>query len=205
MKYVLHKGDLPADIRKSNVVAIDTETTGLSPVRDRLCLVQLCFGDDIAHLVQLSDGAYDCPNLKAVIADPNCQKLFHFGRFDIMMLEKYLGILCTHVYCTKIASRLARTFTDKHGLRDLAKDLIGVDINKQQQSSDWAADDLSDEQLKYAAGDVWYLHRIKEKLDAMLAREGRTEMAQACFDFLPMRAHMDLAGYEDTDIFAHGA
>lgn len=203
MKYILHKGDLPDSVTFGDSVAIDTETTGLSPLRDRLCLVQLCFGDDTAHLVQM-DGTFDCPNLKKLVADPNIMKLFHFGRFDIMMLEKYLGVLCEKVYCTKIASKLARTFTDKHGLRDLAKDLIGVDINKQQQTSDWAADELSDDQLKYAASDVWHLHRMKEKLDVLLAREGRTEMAQACFDFLPMRAHMDLRGYENMDIFSHG-
>lgn len=203
MKYILHKGDLPADARTSDMVAIDTETTGLSPIRDRLCVVQLCFGDDIAHIVQMTD--YDAPNLKALLADPKLTVLFHFGRFDLMMIEKYLGILCNNVYCTKIASKLARTFTDRHGLRDLAKDMINVEISKQQQTSDWGAPELTDDQLKYAAGDVWYLHRIKEKLDAMLAREGRTEMAQKCFEFLPMRAHMDLAGYEDMDIFSHGS
>lgn len=202
MKYLYHKGDLPSKITTSNIVAVDTETTGLSPVRDRLCVVQICFGDDTAHIIQMEDG-YNCPNLKAILADEKRLKLFHFGRFDIMMIEKYLGIVCTPVYCTKIASKLVRTFTDKHGLKELAKELVNIDLNKQQQSTDWAAGELSEEQLKYAASDVWYLHRIKEKLDFMLAREGRTDMAQKCFDFLPMRAHMDLAGFEQVDIFAH--
>ena len=202
MKYLYHKGDLPSSLITSNIVAVDTETTGLSPVRDRLCVVQICFGDDTAHIVQMQPG-YDCPNLKAILADTNRLKLFHFGRFDIMMLEKYLGITCTPVYCTKIASKLVRTYTDRHGLKELAKELANVDLNKQQQSSDWAAEELTDEQLKYAASDVWYLHRIKEKLDILLERENRVAMAQQAFDFLPMRAHMDLAGFEDTDIFAH--
>jgi len=202
MKYLYHKGDLPSNVKLSDSVAVDTETTGLSVLRDRLCVVQLCFGDGIAHIVQVRE-PYECPNLKTVLANPKCLKIFHFARFDVMMIEKYLGVSCAPVYCTKIASKLVRTFTDKHGLKELAKELTNTDLNKQQQSSDWAADELTDDQLKYAASDVWYLHAIKEKLDFMLNREGRTKMAQACFDFLPMRAHMDLCGFEPVDIFAH--
>lgn len=202
MKFIYHKGDLPAGVQHGDSVAVDTETTGLSPVRDRLCVVQLCFGDDIAHIVQMQPG-FDCPNLKTLLADPAVVKIFHFARFDVMMIEKYLGVACAPIYCTKIASKLVRTFTDKHGLKELAKDFLSIDLNKQQQSSDWGAAELSDEQLKYAAADVWYLHRIKDHLDAMLARENRVPIAQACFDFLPMRAHLDLIGFDTTDIFAH--
>ena len=199
---ILHRNDLPADVDLGPVVAVDTETMGLKTHRDRLCLVQLCSGDGQAHLVQLVDG-YDAPNLKALMADPNRLKLFHFARFDIAAIQAYLGVVTAPVYCTKIASRLVRTFTDRHGLKDLVRDLCGVEISKQQQSSDWGAETLTPEQLKYAASDVLYLHAMREKLDEMLAREGRTELAQACFDFLPTRAALDLAGWDEIDIFAH--
>ncbi|HTJ65062.1 MAG TPA: ribonuclease D [Alphaproteobacteria bacterium] len=199
---ILYRNDLPADIDLGSVIAVDTETMGLNPHRDRLCLVQLCSGDGQAHLVQLVDG-YDAPNLKALLADPNRLKLFHFARFDIAAIKAYLGIVTTPVYCTKIASRLVRTFTDRHGLKDLVRDLVGVEISKQQQSSDWGAETLTPEQLKYAASDVLYLHAMRAKLDEMLAREGRVAYAQACFDFLPTRASLDLAGWDEIDIFAH--
>ncbi len=199
---ILHRNDLPADVDLGSVIAVDTETMGLKTHRDRLCLVQLCSGDGQAHLVQLVDG-YDAPNLKTLMADPNRLKLFHFARFDIAAIQAYLGVVTTPVYCTKIASRLVRTFTDRHGLKDLVRDLCGVEISKQQQSSDWGAETLTAEQLKYAASDVLYLHAMREKLDEMLAREGRTELAQACFDFLPTRAALDLAGWDEIDIFAH--
>jgi ribonuclease D len=199
----LHHGDLPAGVGFGASVAIDTETMGLDPSRDRLCLVQLSAGDGVCHLVQFAKGAYAAPHLKALLADPAVLKIFHFGRFDIAMLQRYLGVLTEPVYCTKIASRLTRTFTDRHGLKDLVRDLIGVELSKQQQSSDWGAGELSDEQLRYAASDVLHLHALKAKLDAMLAREGRTELAQACFDFLPTRALLDLGGWGAEDIFAH--
>ena len=199
---ILHRNDLPADVDLGSVIAVDTETMGLKTHRDRLCLVQLCSGDGQAHLVQLVDG-YDAPNLKALMADPNRLKLFHFARFDIAAIQAYLGVVTAPVYCTKIASRLVRTFTDRHGLKDLVRDLCGVEISKQQQSSDWGAETLTAEQLKYAASDVLYLHAMREKLDEMLAREGRTALAQACFDFLPTRAALDLAGWDEIDIFAH--
>ena len=199
----LHRHDLPEGVALGPVVAVDTETMGLDPHRDRLCLVQLSAGDGVCHLVQLAKGAYEAPRLKALLADPAVLKIFHFGRFDIAMLQRYLGVLTRPVYCTKIASRLTRTFTDRHGLKDLVRDLLGIELSKQQQSSDWGAGELSDEQLRYAASDVLHLHALKAKLDAMLAREGRTALAQACFDFLPQRALLDLAGWADTDIFAH--
>ena len=199
----LHHGDLPDGLSFGDIVAIDTETMGLLPHRDRLCLVQLSAGDGETHLVQFAKGAYDAPNLKALLTDPKVLKLFHFGRFDIAVMQHHLGVLTAPVYCTKIASKLVRTFTDRHGLKDLCKDLIGVEISKQQQSSDWGAGELTEEQLKYAASDVLYLHRMREKLNEMLAREGRTEVAQACFDFLPHRALLDLAGWPEVDIFAH--
>ncbi len=176
---------------------------GLRPERDRLCLVQLSAGDGDAHLVQFAKGRYDAPNLKRLLADPAVTKLFHFGRFDIAVMRQYLGVTCQPVYCTKIASKLARTFTDRHGLKDLCRELLGVDLSKQQQTSDWGADSLSDSQIDYAASDVLYLHRLAEKLDAMLAREGRTDLAAACFAFLPARAELDLAGWSDVDIFQH--
>lgn len=203
MTITLHKGDLPAGLSFGTSVAVDTETMGLRPDRDRLCLVQLSAGDGTAHLVQLPKDNIKAPNLSALLTDPKVLKLFHFARFDIAALKNGLGIDCAPIYCTKVASRLCRTFTDRHGLRDLAKDLINVDISKQQQSSDWGADTLTEDQLAYAAGDVFYLHAMKTKLDEMLAREGRTALAQSIFDFLPHRAALDLAGWADIDIFAH--
>jgi ribonuclease D len=203
MTVTLHRGDLPAGLKLGPVVAIDTETMGLHPARDRLCLAQLSAGDGNAHLVQFAPEAYDAPNLKAILADPQTLKLFHFGRFDIAVLRQYLGVLSTPVYCTKIASRFARTFTDKHGLKDLCKELLNVEISKQQQSSDWGAAELTQEQLVYAASDVLYLHALRQRLDAMLAREGRLELALACLAFLPIRAQLDLAGFAEVPIFEH--
>jgi ribonuclease D len=199
----LHKGDLPDGLDLGPTVAIDSETLGLRPDRDRLCLVQLSAGDGDCHLVQFTAGQYDAPNLKALLTDPAVIKLFHFGRFDIAVMRKYLGVTAAPVYCTKIASKLVRTYTDKHGLKDLCKELLDVDLSKQQQSSDWGAADLTPAQLDYAASDVLYLHRLAETLEAMLAREGRRELAAACFDFLPTRAELDLRGWPDEDIFAH--
>jgi ribonuclease D len=203
MKIKLYKNDLPDGLDLGPVVAIDTETLGLNPFRDRLCLAQLSSGDGICHAVQFESGKYNAPNLSRMLADPKVMKLFHFARFDLAMFKRYLGVTVAPVYCTKIASRLVRTYTDKHGLKDVVKELLGVDLSKEQQSSDWGAAELSERQLAYAANDVAYLHRLKEALDAMLAREGRTEMARACFDFLPTRADLDLAGWGETDIFAH--
>ena len=200
----LHKGDLPAEVKFNGPVAVDSETMGLSLVRDPLCLVQISDGGPEAHLVQFDRSNYDAPNLKAVLTDPNRLKLFHFARFDIAMLMRDLGIVCAPLYCTKIASKLVRTYTDRHGLKDLVKEVLGRDISKDQQSSDWGAADLSDAQLAYAASDVLHLHALKEKLDVMLAREARSEIAQSCFDFLPTRAALDLAGWEEADIFSHG-
>jgi ribonuclease D len=199
----LHRGDLPADIQLTGVVAIDTETMGLNPHRDRLCLVQLSAGDGVCHLVQFAAGQYAAPRLRALLTDPTVLKLFHFARFDIAALQQHLGIVTAPVYCTKIASKLVRTFTDRHGLKDLCKDLLGVDLSKQQQSSDWGAADLTDEQLRYAASDVLHLHALRARLDEMLAREGRSEIAAACFAFLPTRAALDLLGWPEQDIFAH--
>jgi ribonuclease D len=199
----LHRGDLPPDIAFNGVVAIDTETMGLNPHRDRLCLVQLSAGDGVCHLVQFAPGAYEAPRLRAMLADPAVLKLFHFGRFDIAVLHHYLGVLTGPVYCTKIASKLVRTFTDRHGLKDLCRDLLGIDLSKQQQSSDWGAAELTDEQLRYAASDVLHLHALRAKLDVMLAREGRSAIAAACFGFLPTRALLDVAGWPEEDIFAH--
>ncbi len=205
MSVVLHRGDLPSGLPLGPLVAVDTETMGLNPLRDRLCLVQLSAGDGVCHLVQIPQGPVPrpAPNLKALLEDRGVTKLFHFARFDIAALRHHLGADCRPVYCTKIASRLTRTFTDRHGLKDLCKDLLGVDLSKQQQSSDWGADTLSPEQLEYAASDVRHLHALKQRLDLMLQREGRTALAQACFDFLPARAALDLAGWGDTDIFTH--
>lgn len=203
MTTFLHHGDLPDGLDLGPVVALDSETMGLRYRRDPLCVVQLSSGDGNAHVVRLNRPAYDCPNLKALLADPAVLKLFHFGRFDIAMFQLHLGVETRPVYCTKIASKLARTYTDRHGLKDVTRELIGVELSKVQQSSDWGADDLSPEQLAYAAADVLYLHRLREKLDEMLAREGRTDLARACFEFLPVRARLDLAGWEETDIFAH--
>jgi ribonuclease D len=199
----LYRGDLPADLSLGPVVAIDTETMGLNPHRDRLCLVQLSSGDGNAHLVQIPKGPAKAPRLAALLADPKVLKLFHFGRFDIAVLEHALGVRCEPVYCTKIAAKLTRTFTDRWGLKDLCKELLGVDLSKQQQTSDWGADTLTEEQLNYAASDVLHLHALKAKLDALLEREGRTELAQAAFRFLPSRARLDLAGWPEVDIFEH--
>ncbi|MCR6644501.1 MAG: ribonuclease D [Terricaulis sp.] len=203
MAVYLHKGDLPESVSFNGAVAVDSETLGLSLVRDPLCLVQLSDGGPEAHLVQLDRSSYDAPNLKRVLTNAAHLKLFHFARFDIAMFMRDLGIVTTPLYCTKIASKLTRTYTDRHGLKDLTKELLGRDISKEQQSSDWGQPELSDAQLAYAASDVLHLHALKEKLDVMLAREGRTEIAQSCFDFLPTRAALDLAGWEETDIFAH--
>jgi len=199
----LHDGDLPEGVIAGPVIAVDTETMGLNPYRDRLCLVQLSAGDGDAHLVKFSPGQYEAPNLKALLGDPEILKLFHFGRFDIAMLRRYLGVLATPVYCTKIASRLTRTFTDRHGLKDLCRELIGVDLSKQQQTSDWGAAEFTDAQREYAANDVLYLHQLKSELDKLLTREGRQNIAEAAFAFLPVRAELDLLGWADVDIFAH--
>jgi len=199
----LHRGDLPDDLDLGPVVAVDTEAMGLDFHRDRLCLVQLSAGDGNAHLVQLPKTPAPAPNLERLLGDKAVLKLFHFGRFDIAALYNRFGVLTAPVYCTKIASRLARTYTDRHSLKALTSELLGIDLSKQQQSSDWGAEELSDAQLAYAASDVLHLHALKERLDAMLAREGRTELAQACFDFLPHRARLDIAGWPEIDIFAH--
>jgi ribonuclease D len=203
MTYRLHHGDLPEGVDFGAAVAVDTEAMGLNPHRDRLCLVQLSAGDGDAHLVQFAPGDYGAPRLRCLLGDPHVTKLFHFARFDLAMLYRYLGVMALPVYCTKVASRLARTFTDRHGLRDLCKDLLGVDLSKQQQSSDWGAPALSDEQLRYAASDVLHLHALRARLDAMLAREGRDHLAQACFEFLPHRVLLDLGGWAEQDVFAH--
>ncbi|MEI9965385.1 MAG: ribonuclease D [Caulobacteraceae bacterium] len=200
----LHEGDLPDGLDLGPSIAVDSEAMGLHIPRDALCVVQLSAGDGDAHVVRLHRPQYDCPNLKRVLGDPGVLKIFHYGRFDIGMVLHYLGVETRPVYCTKIASKLARTYTDRHGLKDLTRELLSVDISKQQQCSDWGADKLTPEQVAYAASDVLNLHALKAKLDDMLAREGRTELAQACFDFLPWRARLDLAGWEDADIFAHG-
>jgi len=203
MTHHLHRGDLPEGLLFGDTVAIDTEAMGLNPHRDRLCLVQLSRGDGDAHLVQFAAGCYDAPNLKRLLCDPAILKLFHFARFDIALLYHYLGVMAQPLYCTKIASRLVRTFTDRHGLRDLCKDLLGIELKKEQQSSDWGAASLTEEQLRYAASDVLHLHALRVRLDAMLARERRTELAGSCFDFLPARALLDLEGWAEQDIFAH--
>ena len=200
----LHRGDLPDLSRYAGpAVAIDTETMGLHPHRDRLCVVQLSNGDGSADVVQIPKDHKDAPNLKALLANPNITKIFHYARFDVAVLYHSFGVMPQPVYCTKIASRLTRTYTDRHGLKDLVRELLGVDLSKQQQSSDWGADALTEAQLAYAASDVLHLHALRTRLDAMLAREGRTELARACFDFLPSRARLDLGGWEEEDIFAH--
>jgi ribonuclease D len=198
-----HKNDLAADVRYQRAVAIDTETLGLNPHRDRLCLVQLSGGDGNADIVQIAPGQRSAPRLTALLADPAIVKIFHYARFDIAVLEVAFGVMTTPIFCTKIASRLTRTYTDRHGLKDLIKDLLDIDISKQQQSSDWAAETLSEAQLAYAAADVTHLHQLKEKLEQRLAREGRRELAEQCFAFLPTRARLDLAGWGEEDIFAH--
>jgi ribonuclease D len=198
-----HDGDLPDGLDLGPAVAIDTETMGLRLGRDPLCVAQLSSGDGDSHIVQFNRPAYDAPNIKRLLTDPAVLKLFHYGRFDIAMFALHLGVTTAPIYCTKIASKLARTYTDRHGLKDLVRELMGADMSKAQQSSDWGADRLSPEQLAYAASDVAYLHGLRAKLDVMLVREGRMELAQACFDFLPWRAKLDVAGWEDVDIFAH--
>jgi ribonuclease D len=199
----LHRGDLPDLSRYTDSVAIDTETMGLNPHRDRLCVVQLSPGDGSADVVQIPLGHTDAPNLKKLLADPKIVKIFHFARFDLAALYNALGVMPSPVYCTKIASRLVRTYTDRHGLKDLVRELMNVDLSKQQQSSDWGSQSLSDAQVSYAASDVLHLHGLRERLNVMLAREKRTDLAQACFDFLPTRAMLDLSGWENEDIFAH--
>ncbi|KPQ18261.1 MAG: ribonuclease D [Rhodobacteraceae bacterium HLUCCO18] len=199
----LHHRDLPDDLDLGDVVAIDCETMGLNPHRDRLCVVQLSAGDGNAHLVKIERGQQEAPNLSRLLTDPNVLKLFHFGRFDIAVLDHTFGALAAPVYCTKIASKLIRTYTDRHGLKYLLQELLEVDISKQQQSSDWGAPSLSEAQLAYAASDVLYLHRLRDALNTRLEREGRMDLAQACFDFLPTRARLDIAGWPETDIFAH--
>lgn len=203
MAIKLYKGDLPAGIDLGASVAVDTETLGLVPRRDKLCLVQLSSGDGNAHLVQLDRSSYDAPNLKALFANPAITKIFHYARFDVAVIKHYLGVDTAPLYCTKIASRLTRTYTDRHGLKDLVKELLGIELNKQQQSSDWGAHMLSDAQKQYAAQDVLYLHELKARLDQMLTREGRVDLARACFDFLPTRAALDLSGWTEEDVFAH--
>ncbi len=203
MTVVLHRGDLPAGLSFGNSVAIDTETMGLRPERDRLCVVQLSAGDGTCHLVQLDKTTFQAPRLTALLVDPTVLKIFHFARFDLAAIKRYLGVMTGPVYCTKIASKLIRTFTDRHGLKDLCRDLLGVELSKEQQSSDWGASELTPSQLKYAAADVLHLHALRHRLDEMLAREGRAAIAQACFDFLPTRAALDLAGWPEVDIFEH--
>jgi len=199
----LHRGDLPDLSRYKDSVAIDTETMGLNPHRDRLCVVQMSNGDGTADVIQIPQGHTDAPNLKALLADPKVTKIFHFARFDLAALYNAFGVMPQPVYCTKIASRLTRTYTDRHGLKDLVREVLNIDLSKQQQSSDWGSTSLSEAQLAYAASDVLHLHGLRERLDAMLARENRTELAGACFDFLPTRAKLDLGGWEAEDIFAH--
>ena len=199
----LYQNDLPDDLDLGPIVAVDCETMGLNPARDRLCLVQLSSGDGHAHLVQVAKGQTEAPNLVRMIKDENVLKLFHFGRFDIAAIENTFQALARPVYCTKIASKLVRTFTDRHGLKNLLQELLDIDISKHQQTSDWGAEKLSNAQLEYAASDVLYLHQLRDKLDDMLAREGRSALAQSCFEFLPTRAKLDLAGWPETDIFSH--
>ena len=199
----LHKNDLPEGLSFSGAIAVDTETLGLKPSRDRLCLVQLSAGDGEVHIVQLDGENYDAPNLKAVLGDRSLVKIFHYARFDLAVIAQYLNVHAAPLWCTKIASKLTRTYTDRHGLKDLCRELLGVDLSKAQQSSDWGAPELSDAQLNYAASDVLHLHARKEKLETMLDREGRRPMAEACFEFVLVRAAMDLAGWDDLDIFAH--
>jgi len=203
MSITLHEGDLPADIGFGASVAVDTEAMGLKPRRDRLCVVQLSGGDGNAHVVRIPKGAAQAPNLVRLLADPGVTKIFHFARFDVALLRHALGVVTAPVFCTKIASRLTRTYTDRHGLKDLLREQLGIEVSKQQQSSDWGADTLSEAQLQYAASDVLYLHALRERFELMLEREGRAALAAACFDFLPRRAELDLLGWEDEDIFSH--
>ena len=199
----VHAGDLPDDRHYGDSVAIDTETLGLNPHRDRLCVVQLSGGDGTADLVQVAPGQRRAPNLERLLADASVKKLFHFGRFDVAVMFNTFGAMTTNIYCTKIASKLVRTYTDRHGLKELCRELLGIDISKQQQSSDWGAGTLTDAQIAYAASDVLHLHALKTKLDVLLAREHRTDLAQSCFDFLPTRCRLDLAGWPEVDIFSH--
>ena len=203
MTFTLYQGDIPEGLDLGPVIAVDTETMGLEPHRDRLCLVQVSSGDGNAHLVRFAQGQYAAPNLRRQLADPARLKLFHFARFDVAIIKRYLDVDCQPIFCTKIASKLVRTYTDRHGYRDLCRELLGQDISKQEQSSDWGAPELSEAQLRYAASDVLHLHQLTSKLDVMLRREGRLELAQACFAFLPSRAALDLAGWPEIDIFAH--
>jgi ribonuclease D len=203
MSIILHKGDLSRDVSFGSRIAVDTETLGLNPHRDALCLVQISGGDGTAHIIQLDRKTYDAPYLKDVLGNQAIEKIFHFARFDIAIVKKYLNVNCTPVFCTRTASKLTRTYTDKHGLRDCCRELLGVDLNKQCQSSDWGAAELSQDQLQYAANDVLHLHALRDRFAVLLERENRTELAQACFDFLPGRAALDLAGWPETDIFAH--
>ncbi len=203
MSISYHLEDLPADIDLGDTVAIDTETMGLNNARDRLCVVQMSAGDGQCHVVHFHGQSYNAPNLCRLLGDPGVLKLFHFARFDLAILKRYLGVVTKPVYCTKIASKIARTYTDRHGLKDLCQELLGVDLSKQMQSSDWGSRELSEAQLAYASHDVLHLHGLREKLDAMLKREGRHHLAGPCFDFLPHRVELDLAGWENTDIFAH--
>jgi len=204
MTIYTHKGDLPADFTCEGVVAVDTETLGLKHNRDRLCVIQLSDGKGDAHIVQVVREDYDkAPRLKAILADPSIIKIFHYARFDVAVIKKYFKVDCAPIYCTKIASKLSRTYTDRHGLKSVCAELTGVQLDKHQQSSDWAAETLSDAQQRYAANDVLYLHEMMAQLNMMLAREGRTELAQSCFDFIPVRVQLDLAGWEDKDIFDH--
>lgn len=203
MALKLHKGDLPADLDLGSVVAVDTETLGLIPARDKLCVVQLSAGDDDAHLVQLDRATYDAPNLQKLMSNPHVLKIFHYARFDMAVLKHYLQVDVAPVYCTKIASKLTRTYTDKHGLKDLVREMLGVELSKQQQSSDWGTPVLSRDQQAYAASDVIYLHELKSRLDQMLRREGREDLARNCFEFLATRVALDLAGWSDADIFSH--
>lgn len=198
-----HKGDLPDNIEFGDSVAVDTETLGLNPLRDKLCLVQISFGNNEAHLVQVDRSNYNAPNLVKLFADPKIVKIFHYARFDVAVIKQYLKVDCAPIYCTKIASKLVRTYTSYHGLKDLCRELIGTSLDKGQQSSDWGAETLSEAQQKYAASDVFYLHALKEKLDMMLEREGRSDIAQNCFDFMPTRAALDLLGWGEHDIFSH--
>ena len=203
MSISVYKGDLPDNFKVSDSIAIDTETLGLNPKRDRLCLVQLSTGDGTAHIVQFERGKYDAPNLKKLMTDETVTKIFHFARFDVAVMKEYLNINCTPVYCTKIASRLSRTYTDRHGLKEICRELLGVNLDKQQQSSNWGAPNLSQDQKLYAANDVLYLHKLKTQLDEMLLENGRTDLAKQCFNFLETRADLDLQGWTDADIFAH--
>ena len=203
MTIKLYRGDLPAEFTAGPAIAIDTETLGLKPARDKLCLVQISTGDGNAYLIQVDRASYAAPRLKAVLEDAGVTKIFHFARFDVAVLKQYLGVDVKNIYCTKIASRLVRTYTDRHGLKDLVKELLGIELDKQHQSSDWGAHVLSEQQKKYAATDVLYLHELKARLDQMLEREGRSVIAKACFDFLPTRAALDLMGWPEEDVFAH--